>query len=199
MVVATRKDLRWVKEVRVPATASAPFLADASTARDRLLAALADGPRTVAQVAQAFGLSQPTVLEQVRRAVRDGLIVEVQVAEDERRFAGERYYAAAVPCVRQPDRELLETACRALAGQFAAALNAHLGDLQAVFALTHLAREGWTFDDLWPYLNETIQRGVRDRMGGLAPLAAVPRHGLVWVEDIADDDGPAAGRREDTA
>ncbi len=94
MTTSTPKHLHWVKQVRVPANASAllrPLPASAPTPRERLVAALADRPRTVAQLAHTFGLSQPTMLDQVRRALRDGLIVEVQVAEEERRFPSERY------------------------------------------------------------------------------------------------------------
>ena len=139
------KQLRWVRQVLVPspgATGSVSTRDAAPSARERLLAALGDRPRTVAQLADAFGLAQPTVLDHVRRALRDGLIVEVQVAAAERRFAAERYYAPTVPVIRAPDRELLESACRALAEDMAVALARHQGDLQAAFAMTSLAREG---------------------------------------------------------
>ena len=107
------KQLHWFKQIQVPAPPSAALAspeAAVPTTRERLIAALADRPRTVAQLAQAFDLSQPTVLEHVRRGLRDGLIVEVQVAEGEKRFAAERYYAPAVPVIRQPDQELLQSA-----------------------------------------------------------------------------------------
>jgi len=195
MTTSKPKELRWVKQVRVPASA-APSLAPlpgprplpVPTPRERLVAALADRPRTVAQLAQAFGLAQPTMLDQVRRALRDGLIIEVEVAEEERRFAVERYYATAVPVVRQPDRELLETACRGLADDVAAALAKNWGDVHAAFALTHLAREGWAFNDLWPYLNETISRRLLERVDGFGGAAVVPPHGLAWVEEFDEYD-----------
>ena len=185
------KELRWMKQVRVSAsTRSSPpsRLTPLPTPRERLVAALADRPRTVAQLAQAFGLSQPTMLDQVRRALRDGVIVEVAVAEDERRFPAERYYATAVPVIRQPDRELLESACRGLADDVVEALAKRWGDVHAAFALTHLAREGWAFADLWPYLNETISRRVVERVGGLGGIAAVAPHGLAWVEELDETD-----------
>ncbi len=183
------KQLRWVRQVRVPyhgsaTSESAPDVVP--SARERLIAALGDQPRTVAQLAEAFGLSQPTVLDHVRRALRDGLIVEVQVAPAERRFAAERYYAPTVPVIRAPDRELLESACRALAEDMAVALARHQGDLQAAFAMTSLAREGWSFADLWPYLHETIQRlALRHDSGTLPPITLAP-HGLTWVEETDD-------------
>ena len=187
---ARPKELTWVKRVRVPGAAVAPArsLAPVPTPRERLVAALADRPRTVAQPAQAFGLSQPTMLEQVRRALRDGLIAEVEVAEGEKRFRAERYYATAVPVIRQPDREVLEAACRGLAEDVATALAKNWGDLHAAFALTHLAREGWTFDDLWPYLQETMSQRVLERVGGVEGARRAPPHGLAWVEDVDDGD-----------
>jgi DNA-binding transcriptional ArsR family regulator len=203
------KQLRWVRQVRVPssgATGSVSTRDAAPSARERLIAALGDRPQTVAQLAEAFGLAQPTVLDHVRRALRDGLIVEVQVAAAERRFAAERYYAPTVPVIRAPDRELLESACRALAEDMAVALARHQGDLQAAFAMTSLAREGWSFADLWPYLHETIHRlALRHDSGTLPPITLAP-HGLGWVEETDDFtldlDGTTtvrAGRQEESA
>ena len=181
-----------MKQVRVSsptAPSNAASLTPLPTPRERLVAALADRPCTVAQLAQAFGLSQPTMLDQVRRALRDGVIVEVAVADDERRFPSERYYATAVPVIRQPDRELLESACRGLADDVAEALAKRWCDVHAAFALTHLAREGWAFNDLWPYLNETISRRVVERVGGFGGAVAVAApHGLAWVEELEETD-----------
>ena len=206
MTTSKPKELRWVKQVRVPAPVSpsparptAPRPLPLPTPRERLVAALADRPRTVAQLAQAFGLSQPTMLEQVRRALRDGLIGEVEVAEEERRFPAERYYATAVPVVRQPDRELLESACRGLAEDVATALGKNWGDVHAAFAMTHLAREGWEFNDLWPYLSDTIARRVFERVDGFGGAATAPPHGLAWVEDVVEVDTEPTSSEEKTA
>ena len=200
-----RKQLRWVKQVQVPSPASAGMAArDAAalTARERLVAALADRPQTVAQLAQSFDLAQPTVLEHVRRAVREGLVVEVQIPAAEKRFAAERYYAPAVPVIRHPDRELLESACRGLAGEIADALARHQGDLQAAFAMTTLAREGWGFAELWPYLHDTIQRLASGHDPGIPAHRQFPAHGLAWVEetvefDLAVDHPAARAEREE--
>ena len=199
------KQLRWVADRRVPVPPAAGLApADAApTPRERLVAALADRPRTVAQLAQTFGLSQPTMLEHVRRALRDGLIVAVEVAEEERRFAAERYYATAVPVIRQPDQEVLQSACRALAGEIGRVLSRSQGDLRSAFAMTALARDGWTFDDLWPYLHETIGRLALQQAGDLPHPAAPHRHGLAWVEDLAEfapaPDDEATTREEESA
>lgn len=184
MDFARPKQLHWTNHVRVPALTS---LATAQTApRDRLVAALAERPRTVAQLAQRLHLSQPTVLEQVRRALRDRLIIEVQLPESEKRSASERYYAPAVPVIRQPDHDQFESACRALANDLSVALTENWADLHAAFAVTHLAREGWTFDDLWPYLQDMIMRLAMERVG--SGLHAVPTgtHGLAWIQDLTD-------------
>lgn len=184
---ANAKHLRWIKQVEVPARPAPSRLVPFSS-RDRLVAALADRPRTVAQLAQTFGLSQPTMLEQVRRALADGLIVEVEVAPEERRFAAERYYAPAVPVIRAPDAEIIESACVAASHEMARVLRDTWSDLLAAFAVTHLAREGWAIDDLWPYMDETIRRLVREEMRGIVNPAETPDHGLAWVEEIVEID-----------
>lgn len=200
MAAPKSQRLRWVKQNQAPA----PFAgertvsrAGSPTTRERLVAALADRPRTVAQLAQTFGLSQPTVLEQVRRALRDGLIAEVQVTDGEKRFPAERYYAPAVPVIRQTDQELLQGACRALPSDIASALARNRGDLQAVFAMTTLAREGWRFEDLWPYPYETMRHLALARVPGFSPSLALNPHGLAWVTEVTahdpDPDDGAAG------
>lgn len=191
-MTAQPKQLQWTKRVQVPAR----LPIEAPTARERLVATLAERPRTVAQVANDFGLSQPTMLEQVRRALRDGLIVEVDVPIEQRRTAGERYYAPTVPVIRQADRELLEPACRAIASELAAALTEQRGDLLAAFAMTHLARDGWGFSDLWPFISEMVFRLTLEQMDGLIAPTAVPPHGLAWVEELADAELTIADEHE---
>ena len=187
MTAGNAKHLRWIKRVEVPARPGSPRPVLFSS-RDRLVAALADRPRTVAQLAQSFGLSQPTMLEQVRRALADGLIVEVEVAPDERRFAAERYYAPAVPVIRAPDAEVLESACQAVSNDVAQVLQENWSDLLAAFAVTHVAREGWTVHDLWPYMEEMIRCLVGERMRGIISPTVIPGHGLAWVEEIVEID-----------
>lgn len=202
------KRLRWIKQVQVsPRGSVKPTLGDAAapTARERLVAALAERPQTVAQLAASFGLSQPTVLDHVRRALRDGVIIEVEVAPTERRFAVERYYAPAVPVIRAQDRELIESACRAVARDIAASMVAHRADIEAAFAMTTLAREGWTFAELGPYLDETIRRLASQHDTAMLPHHT-PSHGLAWVEEgddfaveLAGDPAAGAERREESA
>ena len=186
MAASSSKQLRLRLMNRVVAPAMVRETpGDTLTARERLIAALVEGPRTVAQLARAFGLAQPTVLEQTRRALRDGLIVEVEAPAERRRFAAERYYALAVPVIRQPDRDLLGAAFRAAARELAGALLENQGDLQAAFAMTQLARDGWQFDDLWPYFSDTIcQLALESAVGFVESHATQrPLHGLAWVED----------------
>lgn len=184
MSTTRAKQLRWVKQVQVdPLPSATAPTATSPTTRERLVAALADRPRTVAQLAQAFGLSQPTVLDHIRRAVRDGLVTETDPDNGERRSSVERYYTPTVPVIRQPDREVLHSACRPVADEFAAALRRGQADLEAAFAMTALAREGWTIHQLWPYLNESIHHLALAQAAGFARPAALPPHGLAWVEE----------------
>ncbi len=209
MSMHEHKRLRWIKQVQVsPHGLVRPTRGGAvmPTARERLVAALAVRPQTVAQLAASFGLSPPTVLDHVRRALRDGVIVEVEVAPTERRFAVERYYAPAVPVIRAQDRELIESACRAVAKDIAATMAAHRADLEAAFAMTTLAREGWSFTDLGPYLDETIRRLAAQHGTDMLSPQTPPSHGLAWVEDLDDfalesvgDPAVGAERREELA
>lgn len=192
MTSASSKTLRWIRQLQVPAAvdgARSPLPRLTVSPTERLLVALADGPRTVAQLAQQFGLAQPTVLEQVRRARRDGLIAEVEVPESERRFAGERYYAPAIPVIRQPDREILEAACRGVAEALAGALRVQQAEIVGAFVLTSLYRDGWQLPDLWPYLQETIYRLALACEPDLIPTDALGSDRPVWLEILPAESG----------
>jgi hypothetical protein len=195
--MATRPQrLHWLKQVQVPDVGVART---AVTARERLVGALAERPLTVAQLAQRFGVAQPTLLEQVRRAVRDGLIVEVDVPDEQRRYSSERYYAPAVPVIRAQDRDLLEPACRAIASELAAVLTRNEADLRAAFELTHLAQEGWQIRDLWPYLQDTVFQLALDRVTSFDAGSGPQPHGLAWVEEIDAIDDTVSGAEEGVA
>ncbi len=110
----------------------------------------------------------------------------------------ERYYATAVPVVRLPDRAILHAACRALAEQVADTLQeaGNQSDLRAAFEITTLARDGWSFDDLWPYLHDTVCRIALDHLTQSHDSGWLPAHGLAWVEAL-DDDVASDGRPGD--
>lgn len=189
MGTTSPKRLHWIRQSYVPEVITWSAAGGASSdRRERLVAALADQPRTVAQLARQFGLSQPSMLEHVRRAVQDGLVVEVQVPDEERRFPSERYYGPAVPVIRGPDRELLASACRAVADDIAKSVASNLGDMHATFAMTALAGEGWSFDEIWPYMSDTINRLVEERLASIMRPTDLTARGLAWVEEAAGCD-----------
>jgi DNA-binding Lrp family transcriptional regulator len=195
MPASSPKHMHWTRHVRVVTSEREPGSGATTDTRERLVAALADRPRTVAQLAHQFGLSQPTVLEQVRRAARDGLIVEARIPIDEKRYPSERYYTPAVPVIRQPDREILESACRSISDDLASSLRSNEADLRAAFAMTHAVRDGWTFDDLWPFVQETFVRLALEQIPGTVQPAS-STHGLLWVEEVMGDTDPPTDKEE---
>jgi len=108
--------------------------------------------------------------------------------------------------IRAQDRELIESACRAVAHDIAATMAAHRADLEAAFAMTTLAREGWSFTALGPYLDETIRRLAAQHGTDMLSPKTPPSHGLAWVENFDDfaiesagDPAVGAERREELA
>lgn len=79
MGTTSPKRLRRIRQSYVPKevtrSASGRALLDR---RERLVAALADQPRTVAQLARQFGLSQPTMLQHRLAWVEDAATFEAE-------------------------------------------------------------------------------------------------------------------------
>lgn len=160
--------------------------------KEEILNLVADGPKTVAQMAKELGLSSPSVLTHVRAMMESELLRESE--EMERRYPAERFYEPNFPVVRAEEREQFEDLCGKLAGRFADLFGERLNHLEQIFSRTGLAERGWEFADLTQYLYACVQRAAREQLeerGALRP-AEEHRNGVAWAfwaEEPAADGG----------
>jgi DNA-binding transcriptional ArsR family regulator len=172
------------------AVAQKKLLSDGT--KEEILNLVANGPKTVAQLAKELGLSPPSVLTHVRGMMESELLRESE--EMERRYPAERFYEPNFPVVRAREREQFEELCREMSGSFADLFEKRLKHLERIFAQTGLAGQGWEFADLTQYLYACVQRGAREQLEERGALRPAEEHGngvawSFWAEEPRGDGG----------
>ena len=140
-------------------------------------------PRTITQLAQQLGLSQPAVHRHVAEMLSSELLREVAVPEEERGWVVERYYGPNFPVVLSSDRREFDPILEALAEQLAEAFRRRQDDLAEAFSRTSLPERGVSFETLAHYLYTAVARMARKRLEEEGVLPAWPEHrdGSRWV------------------
>jgi DNA-binding transcriptional ArsR family regulator len=82
--------------------------------KEAILNLLIDKPKTVAQLAKALSLAQPTVLRHIGEMMASELLRESE--EWERRYPAERYYEPNFPIIKGDERDEFGAACEQMAG-----------------------------------------------------------------------------------
>ena len=140
-------------------------------------------PRTIAQLAQQLGLSQPAVHRHITEMLASELIREVEVPEAEREWAVERYYRPNFPVVLAKDRQAFQPALEELARRFVEAFQGSQEALTMAFAWTSLPGHEERFEDLLHYLYTTVARMAREQLEAEGTLTHWPEHrdGSRWA------------------
>lgn len=165
--------------------------------KEEILNLVAREPRTISQVAEALGLSAPSVHTHVSDMLKSELLREA--GEWEKTHPAERYYEPNFPVIREEAAAELCGLCQELAAKVAALFRRHRRQLERAFGATPLAGRGWEFAEVAQYVFASVQRGARELLeeeGTLAP-ARMRQNGVAWVfwaeepkADAEDQDSP---------
>ncbi|MFL6278390.1 MAG: ArsR/SmtB family transcription factor [Blastocatellia bacterium] len=149
--------------------------------KEGILNLLADKPKTVAQLAKALNLAQPTILRHVGEMMTSELLRESE--EWERRYPAERYYEPNFPIIRADDHAAFESLCEEMSEALADLFAKRRNKLEAAFNKTGLPEGGWEFADLAQYLFARVQRGARKTLEerGILPPPEKHTNGVEWV------------------
>ncbi len=149
----------------------------------RILNLIYRRPRTIAQLAQQLGLSQPAVHRHIAVLLASELIREVEVPDAERAWAAERYDRPNFPVVLAEDRAAFQPVLEQLARQFAAAFRDSHEELVMAFEWTSLPGHEEHFEALLHYLYTTVARLAREQLEREEVLPAWPEHadGSRWI------------------
>ncbi len=151
--------------------------------KERILNLIYRRPRTIAQLAQQLGISQPAVHRQIREMVASDLIREVEVSEAERGSPVERFYRPNFPVVLAEDRAAFQPVLEQLAREFAATFRDSQEALVTAFKWSSLPGHEERFEALLHYLYTTVARLAREQLEreGVLPPWADHGDGSRWV------------------
>ncbi len=160
--------------------------------KEEILNLVAREPRTISQVAEALGLSAPSVHTHVSEMLKSELLREA--VEWEKTHPAERYYEPNFPVIREEEAEELCRLCDELAGKVAALFRRHRRQLEKAFGETPLAERGWDFAEVAQFIFASAQRRARGLLEHDGVLSSPKAHsnGVEWVfwaeEPKADED-----------
>jgi DNA-binding transcriptional ArsR family regulator len=149
--------------------------------KEEILNLVAREPKTISQVAEALGLSAPSVYAHIRDMLKSELLREA--VEWEKTHPAERYYEPNFPVIREEEAEELCGLCGELAAKVAALFRRHRRQLEKAFGATSLPERGWDFAEVAQCVYAKVQRGARELLeedGTLAP-PKTHRNGVEWV------------------
>ena len=149
--------------------------------KEEIVNLVAREPKTISQIAEALGLSAPSVYAHVRDMLNSELLREA--VEWERSHPAERYYEPNFPVFRAEECAEFEALCQELAGQVAALFEKRLPQMERAYKKTGLAGRGWELAHVTQCLYANMQRGARallEQRGLLSP-PATHANGVEWV------------------
>lgn len=160
--------------------------------KEEILNLVAQEPQTISQVADALGLSAPSIYAHVRDMLKSELLREA--VEWEKTHPAERYYEPNFPIIKEDDAEELCLLCDDMAAKVADLFKKHRRKLEKAFGETPLAERGWEFAEVAQYVFASVQRGAREMLeqDGILSPAQTHRNGAEWVfwaeQPAADSD-----------
>jgi DNA-binding transcriptional ArsR family regulator len=161
--------------------------------KEEILNLVAQEPRTISQLAEALGLSAPSVHTHVSDMLKSELLREA--VEWEKSHPAERYYEPNFPVIKRAEAAELCELCDDLASKVADLFKKHRRKLEKVFRETPLAERGWEFAEVAQFVYASVQRGAREMLeqDGILTPPQTHRNGVEWVfwaeEPKADADG----------
>jgi len=121
-------------------------------------------PKTVTQLANEFGLSQPAVHRHVMDMLHVGIIREAALPENEKRFRVEKYYEPNFPVILKSDLEVFEEELEAISEQIVKLFEKEKETIKEKFEKTSFRGHGWTSDDITFYVFEKAKRIARNKL-----------------------------------
>ena len=149
--------------------------------KEEILNLVAQEPKTISQVADALGLSAPSVYTHVRDMLKSELLREA--VQWEKTHPAERYYEPNFPVIKADEAAKLCGLCDELAEKVATLFKRHRRQLEKAFHKTPLADRGWDFAEVAQFVYASVQRGARELLQQNGTLASPQTHenGVEWV------------------
>ena len=149
--------------------------------KEEILNLVAQEPKTISQLADALGLSAPSIYTHVRDMLKSELLRDAVAWE--KAHPAENHYEPNFPVIKADEAAELCGLCEDLAGKVATLFKRHQRQLERAFHETPLAERGWDFAEVAQFVYASVQRGARELLEQSGTLAAPKAHqnGVGWV------------------
>jgi DNA-binding transcriptional ArsR family regulator len=149
--------------------------------KEEIVNILAQGPNTITQIAEALGLSAPTVHTHISEMLRSELLREA--VEWEKTHPAERYYEPNFPVLRTEECAEFKSLCDDMSRELVALFERKRQKMERAFQKTHLPEQGWKLADVSQCLFANMYRTARASLEQKGLLAPRQKHknGTDWI------------------
>lgn len=149
--------------------------------KEQILNVLAQGPKTITQIAEALGLSGPSIHTHVSDMLRSELLRKA--VESDKVHPAERYYEPNFPVFRAEECEEFRTLCEEMSKALVTMFEKRRPKMERAFRKTGLAKQGWELSDITQCLFANMYRGARTQLEERGMLSPREKHknGAAWI------------------
>jgi DNA-binding transcriptional ArsR family regulator len=149
--------------------------------KEEILNVLAQGPNTITQIAEALGLSAPSVHTHISDMVRSELLREA--VEWEKTHPAERYYEPNFPVFKAEECAEFMALCEDMSKDLVSMFEKKRQKMERAFRKTGLSKQGWELSDITQCLFANMYRGARTLLEQRGLLSPPEKHanGAKWI------------------
>jgi DNA-binding transcriptional ArsR family regulator len=149
--------------------------------KEEILNVLAQGPKTITQIAETLGLSTPSVHTHINDMLRSELLREA--VESEKTHPKERYYEPNFPVFKHEECAEFRGLCEEMSKDLVALFEKRRSKLERAFRKTGLAKQGWELSDVTQCIFANMYRSARTQLEKSRLLAPRETHanGAQWI------------------
>src|SRR2546421_3285514 len=149
--------------------------------KEEILNILAQEPRTITQIADALGLSAPSVHTHVSDLLRSELLREA--VESEKSHPAERYYEPNFPVFKIEECAEFRALCEEMGNELVRLFEKKQQKIERAFHRTGLSEKGWELSDITQCLFTNLYRGARTQLEQRGLLSPREKHanGARWI------------------
>ena len=149
--------------------------------KEQILNVLARSPNTITQIAEALGLSAPSVHTHIADMLRSELLREA--VEWEKTHPAERYYEPNFPVFTADECKEFRALCEDMSKELVKMFEKRHPKMERAFRKTGLAKQGWELSDITQCLFANMYRGARTLLEEEGLMASREKHknGARWI------------------
>jgi len=149
--------------------------------KEQILNVLAREPKTITQIAEALGLSGPSIHTHVRDMLHSELLREA--VESDKAHPAERYYEPNFPVFKAEECAEFRTLCEEMSRELVAIFEKKRQKIEHAFHKTALPNQGWELSDITQCLFANVYRGARALLEQRRLLSRREKHrnGAAWI------------------